>query len=137
MQKNITNHIDVYNSKYNTSFKVKSTLSLDPSCIDEAVGHLKSDPNSGGVYILEDKNHELLAVYSTKNFYSSNSLKRHLQTEIDSSGKWVFKENWIANPAHLTFIVGDQSRLYEKDSLRSYLIQELNPRYNEAGQLVR
>lgn len=132
LQKTVTD----YNVTYGTQFQVMNpSFSLASIAGEEMLPSLNPYPKTGGVFIFYDRNKDLLAVYSAR--YFSVGLKTHLKSGMDDTGHWVVKGKWVSDPAYVVFVVGNQDRLYEKDSLRSFLIKELHPRYDEIGNLTR
>ena len=131
-----TKSIADYNAIYGTTFSVINPIfSLNYIAGEKMLESLDSYPETGGVFLFYDRNRDLLAVYSAKKL--GEGLRSHLKGERDDTGNWVVKGKWISDPAYVMFVIGNQDKLYEKDSLRSYLIKELNPRYDEHGILVR
>lgn len=134
--KKILESVTDYNVTYGTAFSViNSIFSLTHIPGEKMLESLDTYPDTGGVFLFYDKDLDLLAVYSAKKL--SEGLRSHLKGERDDTGNWVVKGKWVSDPAYVMFVIGDQNKLYEKDSLRSYLIKELNPRYDEHGILVR
>lgn len=123
-----------YNASYGTNFTVSGTYSLSPMKEECYLDNINLNSGKSGIFLLFDVNRELLGIYSTKNF--DEGLKGYIKNEKDSLGNWIMKGKWISTPTYLTFIMGNQDKTYEKDSLRTFLIQTLNPRYGENGQLV-
>lgn len=134
--KNLIKSVADYNATYGTTFSViNPVFSLIRVEGEEMLKSPDVYPDTGGVFLFYDRNKDLLAVYSTKKL--SDGLRTHLKGERDDEGNWVMKEKWVSDPAYIALVIGNQDRLYEKDSQRSYLIKELNPRYNENGVLLR
>lgn len=129
--KNLRESVAVYNATYLTNFSVLNPCSLNTGfgkcCIDD----LKDLNNMGGLYLLYDSDMDLLSVYSSINI--GEGIRRHFKP--DASGNWIVLEKWCSKPQFIVCITGDQSKLYEMDSLKSYLIEKLNPRYNAQGVL--
>ncbi len=124
-----------YNAMYGTSFSVVDTFSLTKDSELPQLNDLDTFAGKGGVFLFYDAQHDLVAVYSTKDF--SGGLRSHIKSERDSSGNWAIKGVWDKIPAFVAFIIGDQNKMYEKDSLRTYLISVLNPYYDEYGVISR
>ena len=134
--KHLIKSVTDYNATYGTIFRVINPIfSLYDISGEVKLETLNQQPNTGGVFLFYDQNKNLLAVYSAKNFY--DGLKSHIKTQKDNSGNWIVKGTWVSNPVYIAFVCGDQNRLYEKDSLRTFLIKELNARYDENGNLTR
>lgn len=134
--KNLLESVTNYNVTYGTAFSVINPIfSLTQKPGEKMLESLDTYPETGGVFLFYDRNRDLLAVYSSKKL--SEGLRSHLKGERDDTGNWVVKGKWVSDPAYVMFVTGNQDKLYEKDSLRSYLIKELNPRYDEHGILVR
>lgn len=124
-----------YNAMYGTSFSVVDTYSLSDDSELPLLNDLDMFVGKGGIFLFYDTQHDLVTVYSTKDF--SHGLRSHIKSERDSSGNWVIKGVWDKIPAYVSFIKVAQNKMYEKDSLRTYLISVLNPYYDEYGIIRR
>ncbi len=133
--KNLKQSVADYNAMYGTSFSVVDTFSLAKDSEVPQLNDLDTFAGKGGVFLFYDAQHDLVAVYSTKDF--SNGLRSHIKSEKDCSCNWILKGVWAHIPAYVTFIIGDKNKMYEKDSLRTFLISVLNPYYDEYGVISR
>ncbi len=133
--KNLKQSVADYNAMYGTSFSVVDTFSFAKDSELLQLNDLDTFAGKGGVFLFYDAQHDLVAVYSTKDF--SGGLRNHIKSERDSSGNWVIKGVWDKIPAYVAFIIGDQSKMYEKDSVRTYLIGVLHAYNDEYGHIRR
>lgn len=132
MEKKLKKSVEDYNSTYNTSFSVLSTVSLGPTDYGSMPDDLNHHPNIGGMFLIFDQNKKVYAVYTTEDFHSGLKLR----IKKDLSGKWIFRGLKVDDyPTSVTFIAVDQSKMYEKESFRSYLIHKLKARHDEYGIL--
>ncbi len=120
-----------YNAMYGTSFSVGEALSLTKDPDLPQLKDLDMLADKGGVFLFYDRYYNPLAVYSAKDF--GTGLRSHIKSEKDNSDNWVIKGEWERIPAHVVFIIGNENKMYEKDSLRTYLISKFNPYYDENG----
>lgn len=122
--------VSYYQMKYNTQFEISELYSLYPE--DNEYGFTESWPflDSGGVYLILNKDKEVIYVGKTDKF--GHRLYDHFREGAD--GKCIIQEQgWKNQPFYIINIKVPDDRLYENLSLEGYLISVLDPDDNIRG----
>lgn len=123
--------IEYYQLRYNTRFEISNIYSLFPE--GDEYGFTESWPflNNGGVYLILDKNKNVIYVGKTDNF--GHRLYDHFRE--GSEGECIiFEKGWKNQPHYIINIKVSDERIYENLSLEGYLISILDPDDNTIGR---
>ena len=128
--KKLKKAVATYNATYGTNFKVSNPYSLKAYDHCDVI-NLDKWMSQGGLYLIYDCELKLLIAYASNNI--GYGIGQHF--ELGASGNWISSQKWYSEPQYIVCICGDQDKLYEKDSLKSFLIKNLYPLYDAQGKL--
>lgn len=117
--------VELYNKKYSTKFKLGEPYNLYPNDENE-YGFYREWPSNGkgGVYLILDKNKEVIYVGETNSF--GRRFASYFTPDVDR--RCIVKsEYWKGTPHYIITLEAPDEALYERLSLEAYLIKELEP----------